>query len=73
MSEKVYINGIFIKERTHQHGSTLGVKIKVSDFKASLDSLSENDWIQIDINPRKTPTDKQSHTATLNTWKPEKR
>lgn len=70
MSEKIYINGIIVKERQTGFGSVIGVNIKVSEFKAELDKHSDNDWVRLEISPRKTPTDKQTHSVSVDTWKP---
>ena len=70
MSEKIYINGIIVKERQTNFGPVIGVNIKVSEFIAEIAKHGENDWVRLEISPRKTPTDKQTHSVSLDTWKP---
>jgi len=71
MSEQaIYINGIFLKERQTKFGKVLSAKIKVDDFYKSIMQHEENGWVSIDIQERKTPTEKQTHYAKLDTWKP---
>jgi len=70
MSEKIYINGIIVKERQTGFGSVIGVNIKVSEFIEELKKHSDKDWVNLNISPRKTPTDKQTHSVSVDTWKP---
>lgn len=70
MSEKTYINGVFIKE------SKYGIKmsIKTETFCEQIKALAnEKGYVNIEIKPRKE-VDKNgnSHYAELDTWQPDK-
>lgn len=72
MSEKTYINGLFIKDVKSQYGE-IDMSIKVDTFCEQIKALQdEQGYTKIRIKPRKE-ADKYGNTryAELNTWKPE--
>lgn len=69
MSDKTYINGVFIKESKYG----IRMSIKAETFCEQIKALTnEKGYVNIEIKPRKEP-DKSgnSHYAELDTWKPE--
>ena len=73
MSEKKYVNGLFIKEKSTQYGSLMNVSINVEGFKSELDSLQQNKgYVNLTFFKRKE-ADKygNTHYAIVNEFKPE--
>ena len=73
MSEKTYINGLFIKKKTLQFGDVIGVSVNVKSF---IDELSrhqnEKGYVNITLMNRKE-ADKNGNNmyAVLDTYKKE--
>jgi len=74
MSEKVYLNGIIIKEKVFDDGGTiLKVSIKADDLKEEIDKHKNADgWVNVEIKKRREVSDTGvSHYTQLNTYKKE--
>ena len=72
MEDKVYINGIFIKEHVFDDGNKI-LKLSVNkDGIEQLQSLLNGDgWLNVDIKERREVSDKGlTHYMQLNTFKP---
>jgi hypothetical protein len=71
-TEKKYVNGIVIKEKTFDNGGTqMKVSVKVSDFINELKAVEDNGWANLIINRRKEMSDKGiTHYVYVDTWKP---
>lgn len=69
MSDKTYINGIFIKEGKYG----LKVNIKAETFCDQIKQLAnDKGYVNIEIKKRKEVGDNgNTHYAELDTWKPE--
>lgn len=69
MSEKTYINGVFIKESKYG----LKVSIKAETFCEQIKSLAnDKGYVNIEIKKRKElDKNNNTHYAELDTWKPE--
>ena len=53
MSEKKYVNGIIIKEKTFDNGGTqLKMSIKKDDVIQQLNELEDNGWVNLIISRR---------------------
>jgi hypothetical protein len=74
MSEKQYVNGIIIKEKTFDNGGTqLKLSIKVDDLINQLKELDDNGWVNLIVVRRKEPSDTGiTHYSYVDTWKPNK-
>lgn len=72
MTEKIYINGLFIKQKEFENGGNiLKVSIRVDDFVAELQQHAKDGWVNIDICKRKLPSEKgHTHYAQLNQFSP---
>ena len=72
-TEKKYVNGIVIKEKTFDNGGTqMKVSVKVEDFIAELKAVENNGWANLIINRRKEMSDKGiTHYVQVDTWKPD--
>ena len=72
MTEKKYVNGLIIKERTFDNGGTqLKASIAVKDLVEQLKQEDDNGWVNIVITRRKEPSDKGvTHYAYIDPWKP---
>jgi len=59
MEEKVYLNGMFIKEKVFDDGgSILNVSVKVEDFKAELDAhKNDRGYVNLKIKKRREPSE----------------
>tara|TARA_Y100001970_G_C14084224_1_gene776411 strand:- start:212 stop:493 length:282 start_codon:yes stop_codon:yes gene_type:complete len=70
--EKVYINGISIKEHTFGDGnSILKVAIHKDGIKQLEELTNEEGWVNVDIKSRREVSEKgQTHYMELNTYKP---
>lgn len=73
MEEKVYVNGIVIKEKTFDNGgSQLKMSVKVEDFVSQLKSIESNGWANLIVSRRKEPSDTGvTHYVKVDTWKPD--
>jgi hypothetical protein len=72
MSDKIYLNGIFIKEVENKFGKQIRVSINVNQFVEELRKHANlKGYVNIDINQRKE-ADKfgNTHYAKLNTYEP---
>lgn len=69
MAEKKYINSLYVK--TGKYG--LRVSGKVEDICKELQQhANDRGYINLDINERKTPSDKGiTHSVVLDEWEPE--
>jgi len=70
--EKVYINGVSIKELVFSDGNSL---LKVSIHKDGVEQLqgllNDQGWVNVDIKKRREEGEKgQTHYMELNTYKP---
>ncbi len=73
MSEKTYIDGLFIKRGKGEY-ETLKISIKAETFIEQIKGLvNDKGYVNIEIKPRKE-VDKNgnSHYAELDTWQPDK-
>ncbi len=71
MSEKTYIDGLFIKRGKGEY-ETLKVSIKAETFCEQIKTfVNDKGYVNIEIKPRKE-VDKNgnTHYAELDTWKP---
>jgi hypothetical protein len=75
MSEKKYVNGIIIKEKTFDNGGTqLKMSIKKDDVIQQLNELEDNGWVNLIISRRQNPSDTGiTHYTYVDTWKPSKK
>lgn len=73
MEEKIYVNGIVIKEKTFDNGgSQLKMSVKVEDFISQLKSIESNGWANLIVSRRKEPSDTGvTHYVKVDTWKPD--
>ena len=72
MSDKIYLNGIFIKEVENKFGKQIRVSINVNQFVEELRKhVNLKGYVNIDINQRKE-ADKfgNTHYAKLNIYEP---
>lgn len=74
MSEKKYVNGIIIKEKTFDNGGTqLKISLKTDEVTAQLKELNDNGWVNLIIARRKEPSETGiTHYSYVDTWKPKK-
>ena len=74
MTEKKYVNGMIIKEKTFDNGGTqLKVSLKVEELTNQIKELNDNGWVNLIITRRKEPSDAgATHYAYVDTWKPTK-
>ena len=74
MTDKQYVNGIIIKEKTFDNGGAqLKVSIKVDDLMEQLNKLKDNGWVNLIVSRRKEPSDGGiTHYSYVDTWKPKK-
>jgi hypothetical protein len=74
MTEKQYVNGMIIKEKTFDNGGAqLKISIKVEDFAKQLKELDDNGWVNLIVTRRKEPSDTGiTHYSYVDTWKPTK-
>ena len=74
MTEKKYVNGMIIKEKTFDNGGTqLKVSLKVEELTNQIKELNDNGWVNLIITRRKEPSDAGvTHYAYVDTWKPTK-
>jgi hypothetical protein len=74
MSEKKYVNGIIIKEKTFDNGGTqLKISLKTDEVTAQLKELNDNGWVNLIISRRKEPSETGiTHYSYVDTWKPKK-
>jgi hypothetical protein len=74
MTDKQYVNGIIIKEKTFDNGgSQLKVSIKVDDLMEQLNKLKDDGWVNLIVARRKEPSDGGiTHYSYVDTWKPKK-
>lgn len=72
MADKIFANGLFnIKEVQTQYGPIIKMSINVSDFTSwMLEHQNEKGFVNIDVSAVKNPTEKSTHKATLNDFKP---
>lgn len=72
MSDKTYVDGLFIKSVNTKYGEILKLNIKVGELEQFLNTHeNENGFVSIDLIKRKEPSDKGlTHYAVLNEWKP---
>ena len=74
MSDKVYLNGIIIKEKVFDDGgSILKVSIIADDFKEEIDKHKNADgWLNVEIKKRREVSNTGViHYTQLNTYKKE--
>ena len=70
MADKIYINGLFIKEFNFDNGgSILNIAVSVDKFIEELKQHAKNGYVNIQVSKRKE-VDKHGNTlyATLNTY-----
>tara|TARA_R100000152_G_C6741385_1_gene165158 strand:+ start:639 stop:926 length:288 start_codon:yes stop_codon:yes gene_type:complete len=74
MTEKKYVNGMIIKEKTFDNGGTqLKLSLKVEELINQIKELNDNGWVNLIITRRKEPSDAGvTHYAYVDTWKPTK-
>lgn len=73
MSEKTYVNGIFLKEKTFNNGgSILNASINYVKFMEELQKhVNDKGYVNIQFCKRKSTDDKgNTHYAVLNTYTP---
>lgn len=73
-NEKIYVNGVSVKERTFDYQGeqivTIALGFNKKKFIEFLNS-QEGDYVNVDLNRRRTVSEYgETHTATLNTYKP---
>jgi len=71
--EAVYINGIFVREKTFDNGgSSLNVGMKVETLIEELGKYQDDKgYVNFVIAKRRSPSEKGiTHYVKLNTWKP---
>ena len=74
MTEKQYVNGMIIKEKTFDNGGTqLKLSIKLEDFLKQIKELDNDGWVNLIISRRKEPSETGvTHYSYVDTWKPKK-
>jgi hypothetical protein len=74
MSEKKYVNGMIIKEKTFDNGGTqLKISLKTDEVIAQLKELEDNGWVNLIVSRRKEPSETGiTHYSYVDTWKPKK-
>jgi hypothetical protein len=74
MSEKKYVNGIIIKEKTFDNGGTqLKMSLKTDEVIAQLIELEDNGWVNLIVSRRQNPSETGiTHYSYVDTWKPKK-
>jgi len=74
MTEKQYVNGMIIKEKTFDNGgSQLKVSLRVEELTRQLKELDDNGWVNLVVARRKEPSDAGvTHYAYVDPWKPTK-
>jgi hypothetical protein len=73
MSDKKYIKGVYLKEKTFNNGGSLiSVSIKVDDFIEAIKAVEQNKgYINLNIEKmRETNERGNTHYVCENTWKP---
>lgn len=72
MTEKNYVNGLIIKEKTFDNGGTqLKLNIKLDDLMNSLKSMEDKGWVNLIVSRRKEASETGiTHYAYQDTWKP---
>ena len=75
MSEKQYVNGMIIKEKSFDNGGTqLKLSIKVDDLVEQLKNLSSDGWVNLIVAKRKEASETGvTHYSYVDTWKPTKK
>jgi hypothetical protein len=73
-NNKTFADGVFVKAKDAGGTTVLKVSIKAEDFAKFLEQhTNEGGWVNLDIWPRRTPSDKgHTHTVSLDDWKPNK-
>jgi len=70
MSEKKYLNGVFVKEKQVKDFTVLKCSIKLEDLK---EFVNDSGYVNFDLLKRKEASEKGiTHYAVLDEWKPEK-
>tara|TARA_R110002111_G_scaffold57693_1_gene97638 strand:- start:218 stop:508 length:291 start_codon:yes stop_codon:yes gene_type:complete len=72
MEEKIYVNGIIVKEKTFDNGGTqLKMSVKTDEFVKQLSEVTENGWANLIVSRRKEPSETGiTHYVVVDTWKP---
>ena len=75
MTEKQYVNGMIIKQKTFDNGGTqLKVSVKVEELIKQLKELDDDGWVNLIITKRKQPSDAGvTHYSYVDPWKPTKK
>lgn len=72
MSEKIYVPGVWAKQRTNSPFFQLTLNCKAADLvKFIHEHTDERGWIKFGISEMKQPKEKQSHSVWLDTWRPD--
>ncbi len=70
MSDKTYVGSG--KEITTQFGKILKMSFSEKDVTTLKDKLNENGWVNVDILPRREPSERgATHYGVVNEWKPQ--
>lgn len=73
MSDKIYVNGVFAKARDTQYGEVITLNCKADELMRFIEEHQDNGWIKFDVQRKRTPGEKTTHSVSLNNWKPEHR
>lgn len=71
MSDKIYVNGVFAKARDTQYGEVITLNCKADELMRFIEEHQDNGWIKFDVQRKRTPSEKTTHSVSLSNWKPE--
>lgn len=70
--ERVYIDGLFVREKDGRYGPFFSVGIDVEKIVAQAKQHGDGKFLNVIINKRKQPSDKGlTHSVTLDTYRKE--
>ncbi len=71
-TETIYVPGSFLKARQTNFGEVIGLDIRIDKEFAEFVKANKNDrgFLRLEIVPRKTPDEKNTHSLKVNNWVP---
>jgi hypothetical protein len=74
MSETIYLNGMFVRERDGKYGPFFGVSINLSEFEAFAKQHGKNGELRLNISKKKQASKTGvTHSVSLDTYEPKSR
>jgi hypothetical protein len=71
MSEKIYINGVFVREKECKYGPFFSVSINLQEFDQFAKQHGKNGELRLNISKKKQPSKTGvTHSVSLDTYEP---